>query len=110
VHAAAVLPPADEAHAAGWRPALLPPCSVAAAACLGQQQCVLRASTDVYGDPCPGTTKALEMTYWCASCAAIRCLAHAVLWCAAVRCGVMSYDALLVGASRTVWRWHVLLG
>ncbi|EFN53338.1 hypothetical protein CHLNCDRAFT_137066 [Chlorella variabilis] len=38
---------------------------IVAAACLGEQQCVLRSSADVYGDPCPaGTIKSLELTYW----------------------------------------------
>ena len=35
-------------------PALAPPRSIVAAACLGESECLVRASTDVFTDACPG--------------------------------------------------------
>ncbi|KAI8512251.1 hypothetical protein Bbelb_088900 [Branchiostoma belcheri] len=35
------------------------------AACEGFQQCYVKAVTEVFGDPCPGTQKYLEATYHC---------------------------------------------
>jgi hypothetical protein len=35
-----------------------------AAACLGQSACVVRASIDVFEDPCPGISKTLYFAYW----------------------------------------------
>jgi hypothetical protein len=39
-------------------------CSIVAAACLGQSACVVRASIDVFEDPCPGISKTLYFAYW----------------------------------------------
>jgi hypothetical protein len=41
-----------------------PTCSIVAAACLGQSACVVRASIDVFDDPCPGISKTLYFAYW----------------------------------------------
>ncbi|KAL4427837.1 hypothetical protein ABPG75_001926 [Micractinium tetrahymenae] len=38
---------------------------IVAAACLGERQCAVLASNDVFGDPCPGATKSLTFTYRC---------------------------------------------
>ncbi len=46
-----------------WPAAL---CSIVAAACLGEPECAVLASNDVFGDPCPGATKSLTFTYRCA--------------------------------------------
>ncbi|XP_030832279.1 mucin-22-like [Strongylocentrotus purpuratus] len=35
------------------------------ASCNGQQQCTVYASNSLFGDPCPGTVKYLEITYSC---------------------------------------------
>lgn len=41
----------------------MPPCSIVAAACLGDRECLLRASSDVFTDECPGAPKSLQFTY-----------------------------------------------
>ncbi|KAL4442052.1 hypothetical protein ABPG77_011313 [Micractinium sp. CCAP 211/92] len=40
--------------------------TIVAAACLGEPECAVLASNDVFGDPCPGATKSLTFTYRCA--------------------------------------------
>lgn len=39
--------------------------SIVASACLGERQCAVLASNDVFGDPCPGASKSLTFTYRC---------------------------------------------
>ncbi|CAH1272979.1 ADGRL2 [Branchiostoma lanceolatum] len=41
--------------------------SVVRSACQGLQQCTVTANGLLFGDPCPGTEKYLEVTYRCVS-------------------------------------------
>lgn len=38
-------------------------CRIVAAACLGDRDCLVRASSDAFTDACPGTPKTLRFGY-----------------------------------------------
>ena len=44
-------------------PARPPACRIVAAGCLGESECIVRSSIDVFEDACPGTPKTLTFGY-----------------------------------------------